>query len=66
MASFQNKQVGKGREREKIKKNRSNEFLPDPEQRISKNSKTVPTIKKHHYGFFSSENRLGKAEKERK
>ena len=66
MASFQDK-IGWERPRKREnKKNRSNEFLPDPEQRISKNSKTVPTIKKHHYGFFSSENRLEKAEKERK
>ena len=34
---FKPKQVGKGRERVKIKKNRSEEFLPDPEQGIPKN-----------------------------
>ena len=31
---FKPKQIGKGWERVKIKKNRSDEFLPDPEYRI--------------------------------
>ena len=29
-------------------------------------NKLKKKLKKHHYGFFSSQNRLGKAEKERK
>ena len=33
---FKPKQVGKGREREKIKKNRFDEFLPHPKQKIPK------------------------------
>ena len=41
------KQVGKGREREKINKNRSNGFRPDPKQKIpkkqQKNSKNQKT-----------------------
>ena len=28
-----------------------------------KNSKKIKKIKKHHYNFFSSQNRLGKADK---
>ena len=31
-----------------------------------KNSKKIQKIKKHHYGFFSRQNRFGKAEKDRK
>ena len=31
-----------------------------------KNSKKIQKIKKHYYGFISSQNRLGDAEKERK
>ena len=60
------KQVGKDRERQKIKKNRFDEFLPDLEQRIPKNSKKIQKLKKHHYGFSSCQNKLGKAEKDRK
>ena len=63
LASFQGK---KGRERPRKKENknyRSNEFLPDPKQRIQKK---IQKNKKHYYGFFSSQNKLGKAEKERK
>ena len=37
------------------KKNRSDELLPDPEQRIPKK---IKKIKKHLYDFFSSQNRL--------
>ena len=48
------KQVGNGQERGK-KKNRSDELLPDPEQRIPKK---IKKIKKHLYDFFSSQNRL--------
>ena len=31
-----------------------------------KNSKKIQKIKKHHYGFFSSQNGLGEVEKEKK
>ena len=31
-----------------------------------KKSKKIKKIKKHHYRFFSSQNKLGKAEKEKK
>ena len=42
---------------------RSNQFQPNPLQRIPKKQQKN---KKHHSRFFSSQNRLGKAEKERK
>ena len=41
-------------------------FYPTWNREFQKNSKKIQKIKKHHYGFFSSQNRLGKAEKERK
>ena len=46
------------------KKNRYDEFLPVPEQRISKKMvKKFKKLKKSHYGFFFSQNMLEKAEK---
>ena len=67
MTSFQAK-TGQHRSRKRENKNyHSNQFLPDPEQRIpNKKQKKIQKIKTHHYGFFSSQNRLGKAKKERK
>ena len=63
MASFQAK-IGWERPRKiEKKKNRSDESLTDPKQG---NKKKLQKIKKHHYGFFSSQNRLGIAWKERK
>ena len=63
MASFHAK-IGWEMPRKIENKNyRSDQFLPDSLQRISKKLKK---IKKHHYGFFSSQNRLEKPEKERK
>ena len=35
-------------------------------KKFQKNSKIIPKIKKLHYSFFSNQNRLGMAEKERK
>ena len=35
-------------------------------RKFQKNGKKIQKIIKHHYGFFSSQNRLEKAEKERK
>ena len=35
-------------------------------KKFQKTSKIIPKIKKHHYSFFSNQNRLGMAEKERK
>ena len=39
---------------------------PTRNKEFQKNGKKIQKIKKHHYGFFSSQNRLEKAEKERK
>ena len=66
MASFQAKISQERLGKSENKKNRSDEFLPDPEQRIQKNSKKIQKIKKHRYGFFLSQNKLRKAVKERK
>ena len=62
---FMPKQVGKGREKEKIKfgfrssLTRNRKF----QKRMARKLKN---FKKNHYGFISSQNRLEKAEKERK
>ena len=60
---FKPKLVEKGREREKIKIIISISSYPIRYKEFQKNSKK---IKKQHYGFFSSQNRLTKAEKKRK
>ena len=39
---------------------------PTYNRKFQKNSKKIQKIKKHHYGFFSSQNRLEIAENERK
>ena len=56
-------QVGIGREREIIKINVPFRSYPTRNRKLQKNSKK---IKKYHYGFNSSQNRMEKAEKERK
>ena len=60
MASFQAK-VGWETPRKRENKNyRSVKFLPNPKQRIKKKKgKKTQKFKKHHYGFFSRNNRLG-------
>ena len=66
MASFQVKIGWKGQERDKINiivPIRSN---PTRYKNLKKNSKRILKIKKHHYGFFSRQNWLEMAEKERK
>ena len=63
MASFQAKIGWKTPERENIKSIIPFRSYPTRNRKFQKNSKK---IKKHHYGFFSSQNRLGKAEKESK
>ena len=35
-------------------------------RKFQKNSQKIQKVKKYHYGFFSSQNRLENAEKERK
>ena len=39
---------------------------PTQNKKFQKNGKKIQKTRKHHYGFFSSQNRLEKAEKERK
>ena len=62
---FKSKQVGKGREGEKIKR-----IVPMSSYKIrnrkfkKKIAKKFKKLKKHHYSIFSSQNKLGKAEKE--
>ena len=48
------------------KKNRSDEFLHERNRKFQKKSKKIQKIRKHYYGFLSSQNTLGKAEKGRK
>ena len=38
---------------------------PTRNKKFQKNGKKIQKTRKHHYGFFSSQNRLEKAEKER-
>ena len=60
---FQPKPIGTGQKREKIKTIVPISSYPTHYREFQKNSKK---IKKHNYGFFCSQNRLGMAEKERK
>ena len=50
---FKTKQVGKGREREKIKRIVPMNSYKTRNRKLKKNSKKIEkTIKKHHYGIF--------------
>ena len=51
MAFFKAK-TGWQRPRKREKNSRSNNFLPDEEQKINKTSNKIKKIKKHLYGFF--------------
>ena len=64
MASFKPKQVGKARERVNIKIIIPISSYTTRYTESQKNSKKIQKIKKHHCGFFSSQNRSGKPEKE--
>ena len=57
------KNVGKGREREKIKIFVTGISCPIHNREFKKKSKKIQKIRKHQYGFFSGQNKLGKAEK---
>ena len=63
---FKPKQVGKGREIEKIKIIVPLRSYPTRNRKFQKNNKKIRKTKKYHYGFISNENRLEKDEKERK
>ena len=68
MASFQAK-IGLERQRKienKKKKIVPMSTYPTRNKEFLKNSKKILKIKKHHYGFFLSQNRLEIAENERK
>ena len=65
MASFQVKIGWEWPRKRENKRNRSEEFLPHKYQKIKK-KKSAKKLKKQHYGFFSSKNELGNAEKEKK
>ena len=54
------------RKREKKKKIIPRSSFPTRNRKFQKSSKKIQKIRKHYYGFFLSQNMLGKAEKERK
>ena len=66
MASFQDKIGWKCRETEKIKIIGPFRSHTKRNRKFQKNSKKIQKIKKYLYGVISSQNRLQKAEKERK
>ena len=66
MASFQAKIVLKRLIKGENKNYRFVPFLPDTLQNISKKNEEIQKIKKYHYSFISSQNRLKENEKERK
>ena len=63
---FKSKQVRKGREIEKIKIVVLFRSHPTCKRKFQKNSENFQKIKKPYYGFFSSQNRLEQADKQRK
>ena len=70
MDSFQNKigwkMVRKGGGRDKIKIIVTFRSYPTRNLKFQKNSNKIQEIKIYHYGFISCQNRLKKAEKEKK
>ena len=66
MASFQAKTGRKMPRMREYKNYRSVSFQPDAKQKIPKKQQKIEKLKKCHYGFISSQNRLEKDEKERK
>ena len=67
MSTFQAKTVWDQLTKRKKKNYRFNQFLPDQEQKIPKKiAKKFKKLKKHHYEIISSQNKQGKAGKERK
>ena len=63
MASFRTKVGWKSTRKGENKNFRSYQTR---NRKFQKNSKKIQKIKKYNYGFISSQNRLEKAEKERK
>ena len=63
---FEAKYVGEGRERYKKKKIGRMSSYPTRNRKFQKIAKKIKKTKNHHFGNFSGQNKLGKAEKERK
>ena len=63
MASFQAKVSWKST---RNGENKNFHFYPSRNRKFQKNSKKIQKIKKYHDGFILNQNRLDKAEKERK
>ena len=63
---FKPKQLGKGRERVKIKIIVPLRSYPMRNRKFQKNNKKIRKSKKYHYDVILSENRLEKDEKDRK
>ena len=63
---YKPKLVGKRRESEKIKIIVPFRSYTTHNRKFQKTSKKIRKTKQYHYGFFSSQNRLEKAEKEKK
>ena len=61
---FRPKHVGKGRESVTIEIIIPGISYPNRNRELKKNSKKTQKIRKHQFGFFSGQNRLGKAKKE--
>ena len=66
MASFPAKTGWDKPKKGENKNYRSDQFLPNPLENSKKIAKIFKKLKKYHYGFFSSQNRLGQAKKGRK
>ena len=58
--------MGKAEKERKQKKIIPMGYYPTGNSKFQKNSKKIHKFRKHHHTFFSSKNRMGKAEKERK
>ena len=66
MASFQPKISWERPIKRKKKKIVPMSSYPTRNRKFQKNSKKIQKFRKHHHTFFSSKNKMGKAEKERK
>ena len=64
VASFQPK-IGSKRPRNRENKNYPSVLFPTSNRKFKKTNKKIQKIKKYHYGFISSHNRVEKDEKEK-
>ena len=58
--------MGKAEKERKQKKIIPMGSYPTGNRKFQKNSKKIQKFRKHYHTFFSSKNRMGKSEKERK